>query len=508
MKYMRKNEYHSQGMKFAMIAIFSLSLIAILYTFSNGISGNDFWWHVKVGEWIVDNKEIPTVDIFSWLSKSNDIPWNAHEWLSDVIFYVIYTMSGSFGIFLLSLLAALAMLILLWKKTGVKKQKNILISGMFFGMFSVSTSVFFYGRPHLFSFLLLFFELEILYSFIDDPSTKKIFFVPIIAMLWSNIHGGSSNLSYILCIIFLIVSLLKTNIGCIFPQQLEKKAIIKLGIVIVLSILAIVINPSGIKMLLYPYQNMGDSLMLSVISEWHAPDAKNIGHLIFFFLPVALLLIGFFSENKKIRVTDIVLMGIFVFLFLRSVRFIMLWYIVAAFCAFDYLPECKVKPIRKQTENILILICIIGVVSAGIFSVIVTKKTIDDKKLISTVLSDDIVEELKADSPDRIFNDYNLGEALIYNDIPVFFDARADVYAYENMLADGVSLMFLEQANTDSDEKYVDVEDIIKKYDFDSILILKSRPLYSYLISHPEKYDCSFEDDEVSYFKVSAQQKG
>lgn len=508
MTYLKKDNAQSFGMKFALFAIFTFSVIAILYTFSSGISGNDFWWHVKVGEWIVNNGEIPTSDIFSWYSIEQDIPWTAHEWLSDVIFYFVFTLSGSIGIFILSLLSALIMLCLLYKQVGIKLKDNILISGLFFSLFAVSTSVFFYGRPHLFSFFLLFFELKILYLFYEDTSSKGIYFIPIISCVWSNIHGGSSNLSYILCIVFLIIGLLNTHIGCVYTQRMDKKGILKLTLVIVLSILAILINPFGVNMLLYPYQNMGDNLMLSVISEWRAPDAKNMGDLILFFFPVILMLFGFFAESKKIKMIDVAVMGIFVFLFLRSVRFIMLWYIAAVFCAFNYLPVCKVKPIKKKTEKILIIICaIVFVVSVGT-SAFTVKKTNDKDQLISTVLSDEIIDEIKSSSPERLFNDYNLGETLIYNDIPVFFDARADVYAYENMLADGVSLMFLEQVNPDSDEKYADVEGIVEKYDFDSILILKSRPLYSYLMSHPEMYDCSFEDYEVSYFKVIAQQKG
>ena len=52
--------------KLAVIALGAIGIILLLYCFSFGISGNDFWWHVKVGEWICDNKVIPTHDIFSW----------------------------------------------------------------------------------------------------------------------------------------------------------------------------------------------------------------------------------------------------------------------------------------------------------------------------------------------------------------------------------------------------------------------------------------------------------
>lgn len=490
------------GMNFAVTAVLVFSAIAILYTFSTGISGNDFWWHVKVGEWICKNKEIPISDIFSWYGVEKNIPWVAHEWLSDVIFYIIHNLTGDMGIFVLSLSSAVLMTSLLWKQAGNYIRKNILISGLFLVLLSVTTKVFFYGRPHLFSFFLLFIEMKLLYAFFDNQNNKGIYFIPLVSCLWSNIHGGSSNLSYLLCLAFLVVGMLNVQIGCITSQRLQKQALFKLTIVTVLSVAAILINPVGVEMLLYPYKNMGDDLMLTIIGEWQAPDAKNFGNLILFFAPVIFMLLGFFAEEKKIRLIDIGIMGVFILLFLRSVRFIMLWYIAAAFCAFPYVPECKIKPISKRMEKVLISICIlIFVVSLGIVRNNL-RNTIKENRLITTVLSENAINTVSKDAPQRIFNDYNLGETLIYHDLPVFFDARADVYAYDNLLADGVSLLFMEQVNTQSEDIYVDVEALIEKYDFDAFLILKCRPLCSYLYSHPERFICVFEDETVGYFKA------
>ena len=70
------------------------------------------------------------------------------------------------------------------------------------------------------------------------------------------------------------------------------------------------------------------------------------------------------------------------------------------------------------------------------------------------------------------------------------------------MMADGVSMMFLEQANPTAETTYVDVDGLIEKYDFDAILILKTRALYAYLMGHPDQFACVYEDDNVGYFRV------
>jgi hypothetical protein len=56
------------------MTIILVGLLAVtLLCFSEGINGNDFWWHVKVGEWIVDNGKVPTEDIFSWYGMEKGI---------------------------------------------------------------------------------------------------------------------------------------------------------------------------------------------------------------------------------------------------------------------------------------------------------------------------------------------------------------------------------------------------------------------------------------------------
>ena len=146
----------SAGQLFKVILFFAVISITLV-CFSNGISGNDFWWHIKVGEWIIDNKRIPTTDIFSWYGIANKIPWTAHEWLSDVIYYCIYNISGAIGIYTISVVLALIMEWLLYIKSKDFFERNVLISGLFFSLYAVVTSVFFYGRPHMISFFSVIF---------------------------------------------------------------------------------------------------------------------------------------------------------------------------------------------------------------------------------------------------------------------------------------------------------------------------------------------------------------
>lgn len=472
----------------------------LLLCVQNGISGNDFWWHVKVGERIVNDGVVPTNDIFSWYGVENNIPWTAHEWLADVIFYLVYSSMGEIGIFILSVGTGFALVWLMWRETKKYSSRNWLVTGLFFCLLAVTISLFFYGRPHIFGFLLIFLELKCLYDFYENRSDKKIWLVPVITVFWSNLHGGSSNMSYILCIVFAVVGSLELKLGKIESHRISNKDILKLSVLIVLTICAIFINPVGVKTFLYPYESFGDNLSLSVISEWAPPDAKKIGDLILYFLPIGIMSFCLIIYEGKIRAIDAAVMALFVFLFFRSIRFIMLWYISAIFWAFRYIYPIKVKSLNSAWEK-AICYAVLGIMltSITISSALILKNKDD---IISKQMSVKEVEIVKNDAPLRIFNDYNLGETLIFNNIVVFFDARADLFSRVGVLADGISLMMLNQMNENSENSYVDPDEIIANYGFDAILIMKDRPLYPYLINSPDNYRLIYEDKAVAYFRV------
>lgn len=81
---------------FTLLALTGLAVLFLGYV--DGMNTSDTWWHVKVGEYIIQNRHVPDRDIFSWLRHEMDLPWTAHEWLSDVIFYLVHAAAGTVGL--------------------------------------------------------------------------------------------------------------------------------------------------------------------------------------------------------------------------------------------------------------------------------------------------------------------------------------------------------------------------------------------------------------------------
>lgn len=482
--------------------LLAIILSVLIMFMSNGILGNDFWWHIKVGEYVCNTGNVPQNDIFSWYGLENNIEWTAHEWLGDILLYKIHALGGEVAIFCFCILLATLFNVLIWSE--IKKHIQTKIASIFYFLITlaVTCSLFFYGRPQIFGFFFMYAELKILYAFISNPKTKKVFLIPLITILWSNIYGGSSNLSYILCCIFLIGSLFKFKAGKIEAERIDKRSFVTLLIITVLTIGAVAINPIGIRVLTYPYENLSDSVSMSFISEWKAPDAKLIGNLLLFFMPIALTIIGFIHTEKKIKFLDLLVNLIFVFLFLRSVRFIILWFIVATFTSVKYFPDGPKINIEGKNNRIVLsavsLICIFLLCG----SLVGVYRTSCSDNQISVAMSDEAVSAVKECDPKRIFNDYDLGETLIYNGVPVFFDARADLYSKCEILTDGLELMSMQPLNVAKNTNGINVEQLIEKYDFDYILIKKVRPLFVYLNANPINYPLVYEDETVSLFAV------
>jgi len=115
--------------------------------------------------------------------------------------------------------------------------------------------------------------------------------------------------------------------------------------------------------------------------------------------------------------------------------------------------------------------------------------TLTKKEIIRTVILDDAIEFVELQNPTRLFNEYNFGGELIFNNIKTFVDGRADIFSKKN-LAEYIAMRNLN----------IDPEAIIEKYDFDGYLVDKSTAIAVYLKSHEDKFELIYEDEFAQYF--------
>lgn len=478
---------------------FSLFLFFIAYGIIVGIDGNDFWWHAKVGEWICKNKQIPTTGIFSWWTELNNYSWVSHEWLSEVIFFKIKDIFGNIGITIFSISLFFLSQFIVMKSTE-KKWENNYVFGLLWFLYNIAIYTFAtHCRPYLFNFIFLALEISFIYDLIKNEKSKKIFFTPLIAILWVNAHGASSNLSYLLILLVIITGIIPDfSFYKLQNNKLSKLQIKKLFIVFFSTILANIINPHGINMLTYGLR-FGNNIDYQVIQEWQPIDLKTIFGIIMA-LGIIVSLIILIITDKKIKFLDLLLFGGFAFLSLRSVRFEFLFFIVCSFFIFEYLPK-EINFINKKEINILILIISMIFIIFSSTMLIISKNHV----YIKTNLSKNIIEDVKAFNPKRLFNEYSYGEELIWNDIPVFIDSRAgDLYSQEDTInyyfaINNLSADYIPY-NEENKKQLLDIDYLWdKKYKFDSALIFSSSPLNTYL-DKKEEWEIKFQKDDIVFW--------
>lgn len=485
----------------------SLNNMIMIWLFSTGISGNDFWWHVKTGEWIVEHGRIPAVDVFSWLSREGGLAWVPHEWLSQVVFWLLFRAFGEAGIFMCAVLTAFLLNFSAMALQREHMERNQLYWGVYFLYTAFLFRQFCCGRPQIFSFLLMWAEMALLYGFLGRPESRGIYWIPLIAVLWSNFHGGSSNLSYLLVLAVLVSGFFRFSIGRLGAERLPAKALARLGGVLAASMAGIFINPVGKRIFLYPYEQMGEEVMLRYISEWAAPDAKNPVQLMLFFVPVFLTVVPMLLSPKRIRLIDFIFMLFYLYLFFRSVRFIALYLLAAPFWVSDYVEGVSAEKKRKPKEkyrrlNRIFAWAVTGVALAGAAAGLhETERNAMKGTMISKVLPEGILEVVRQENPQRLFNDYDYGGELIFAGIPVFYDSRADIYAAAGIFTEGNSLVYLKWTEEEKSSKAFHPEELMEKYWFDGILISTDRPLYAYLNSRPECFVKIREEEGVAYYE-------
>lgn len=450
--------------KWILFLTFILILCISIFLFSYG---SDFYWHLKVGEYISSNHKIPFTDIFSWYASSNHLSWISHEWLFEVLIYQFFYFGKELGVFLYVLLTLILISITLWKqneKIFLKYPFETIIWGVI-GMLIFANKTL--PRPHLISYLLFSLTIYFAYDNFQNENRKKIYFAPLLSLLWSNIHGGSSNLSYLVYGSFLFLSIPPLTKKFSLTKKQQKKCFYAFST----SILSICINPHGVKMLFYPYINMTYKAMLDCIEEWQALSLTSIDG-IFYLVLIIMVFLKVFHSKKEHQEIDLLLLFVFTTLGIKSTRFMPYFFIVCTSIVPKYWKDSKIKIQLFPIFTSLLLI----ISSFYLFLY---------QKPKFSLVSNEMITYLKKEKS-ILYNSYELGGYLIYQDIPVFIDGRADLYI-DTILCDSCQI---EQGKNPK---------LLEKYPFDTFVVKNHTKVESYLKEN-QKYELKLKDQKNSLY--------
>ena len=433
----------------------------------------DYYWHIKVGE-VISKTGIVNHDLFSWTMQGKY--WMSHEWLFEVLLYGFRWVFGKYHAVVYCLSSFLLLFTILLLTNYQSYLKNIAYTIVYLLFFGILSLGFIQARPYLLSFLLLGITIYLLFDLYNHSESKKIYLLPIITIIWANIHGGSSNLPYLFCFIFGIMGMVSFQFKKIESKKLKKKQIHRYFIVMILCIISVCMNPHGIKMLFYPYINMADSTMINSIHEWQSSSLHIPFHYTYFVF-LLFLLFTFLFSSKRIQFLDLILFLICTYLGLKSIRFWIFTPIIMSYVIFSYV---EVKKIRGFTSSFIIL-------SIFFISIFFFHNSLSLPSYYN--ISNEALSVIQKENPKRLFNQYEYGGELIYHNILVYIDGRADLYSGK-VYKDYYSIIDLKK----------EAISLMKKYDFDYYLISDKCSLYTYL-DNSDQFDLIYSDKNIYFYK-------
>lgn len=282
----------------------------------------DFWWHLKLGELIVTTGSIPRTDIFSYTTFGKTFV--VQNWLSEVLFYLVYLGGGPQ--LLIALNAALLVAVLLpVYALCLRSTENLRLSACI----AILTSVTFFGypRPQVFSFVLF----SVFYLILEEYRLKRsdhVLMLPLLMAAWVNLHGAFV-MGLGLTGLYLGTETVRRFALPATQRVLSPAKLGKLGAALGLSAVATLANPETYRVYAYVRTVISDQASQKFVAEWQPPVISSFqGFFLFYGLFFACLVTLFYSRSR-LELTELILFTGFSAFALSATRNTM-WFTIVA----------------------------------------------------------------------------------------------------------------------------------------------------------------------------------
>ncbi len=243
------------------------------------ITNNDVWLHLATGDWILNNREVPHTEVFSFVAAGR--PYLAHEWGSELLLAGIYAAAGLAG--LVGYKTAIALL-LSWalftaaRTAGAPPARAGLVAAM--GLFVAGAHL--WARPHLLTWLALLAFLALLSRARRQPRWL-LALIPL-QIVWTNMHGG-----------FILGPALVATWGA--GRWLEARGRgsgaaqgLRILATAAAMALACMVNPYGLRLVSFPFELAGSDLFMGAVYEWQSPLTSGYRNTTMFALFIVMAL--------------------------------------------------------------------------------------------------------------------------------------------------------------------------------------------------------------------------
>ncbi len=389
------------------------------------LSDADVCSHIAVGRWILAHGEVPTHDVFS--HSMQGAPWVAHEWLVEVISASVYDRFGwpaivalFAGCFAIAI-GALAICLRRYLPPAAIAIAAIAAWGMC--MFHLS------ARPHVMIMPLLVVWTAALVRAREENRPPAWWFALLI-VLWANLHG-SFVFAIGLAVLFAAEAVLESD-----DWRRALRIARQWLPLLVLSCLATLATPNGVRGVLYPFEQQQMSYSLSWINEWQQPNFQQ-GHVVEGWL--ILFMLGALTLGVRVPLSRALMVLLLLHMTLLHQRHAEILGLCAPLLLAPALARWFEQPPRtpaaapimeflvrwtpaaraSRSAAALAIVFAIGTALWRLPNVILPPD-VDRSAAIAAVRSHGI--------PGNVFNSYGSGGYLMFVGVQPFIDGRNDMY--------------------------------------------------------------------------------
>lgn len=301
--------------------VFQLYVLVYAFLFaSRPVDDADFWFHLKTGQYIFQNGQVPHTELFSF--TYNGIPWVAHGWLSGTFFYAVYSALGLYAlIFIFAILTALSFWIVL---RNTPAHPFVLAFALLLSIWTVLPNI---GvRPRVFSLLLASIFLVVLQNYSRRGRGRQIWLLIPLMVLWANLHGG-----FVMgwALIVLTMAGIVVDAWLTGEESRVWPKLRTLGLVLIGCFLAALVNPYGIRIYEPAVRAVSSSVYSRVINDWVSPNFHQ-PELMPLLALILISIVAFALSPKRVKPSELLLFAAALYATLKAQRNMLILAVIAA----------------------------------------------------------------------------------------------------------------------------------------------------------------------------------
>jgi hypothetical protein len=388
--------------------------VVVLIVGSKLLNDPDSFWHLTVGQWIVENGSVPRADTYSFTKPG--APWVAKEWLSQVLFAISWEFAGWTGMVLLAA-GAFALTFGVFVRALLRYLTPMPVVA-FASITFLLAAPHALARPHMLALPVMVAFLAGLVRAVDEDRLPSLWLLPLM-VLWANLHGG-----FTFGLVLTAACALDAVVRA--PPVHRNRTFVGWFAFGLLVLAAACITPYGPESILVTARILGMGSSLSIISEWAPANFGQISGLeVVMLLGIGIVLYrGFVLPPVRI----IIVLGLLHMALSAERNAELFAFLVPLFVA---APLARQFPALSTGRTVEIEPPRYGVLAAAISVLAVLTATMT---WISSYGPDPrvsparAVEALVAADAGPVLNEYAFGGYLIHAGVPPFIDGRTELY--------------------------------------------------------------------------------